>query len=53
MSSSSTYTIQEPPNIKIQRTEHVIYDERIEHPPAADLERWTKPLRGRFNSQSL
>jgi hypothetical protein len=21
--------------------------------PASDLERWTKPLRGRFNSQSL
>jgi len=28
-------------------------DECIWLLPASDLERWTKPLRGRFNSQSL
>ena len=39
MSSSSTYTIQEPSNIKVQRTGNVMYDEQIEPLSAADLER--------------
>jgi hypothetical protein len=38
-------------NIKIQRAGQIMPEVRTELLPAADLERWTKPLRGRFNSQ--
>jgi len=39
-------------NIQMQKTgaEAFVSPEIL---PASDLERWTKPLRGRFNSQSL
>ena len=39
------------PNTKIQRTGAEIFLLQLNLLPAADLGRWTKPLRGRFNSQ--
>jgi hypothetical protein len=39
MFSSLTYTIQKPPNIKIQRTVDLMYGERKVRMPGSDLER--------------
>jgi hypothetical protein len=40
----------EPPNIQMQRTGLYIMLLGIRNLPAADLGRWTKPLRGRFKN---
>jgi hypothetical protein len=42
-----------PSNIKIQKTGAEEVGNAQVRSPAYDLERWTKPLRGRFNSPTL
>jgi hypothetical protein len=52
MSSLLRNLIEAKANIQIQKTgaETLFIFKSL---PASDLERWTKPLRGRFNSQNL
>jgi hypothetical protein len=49
----SQICLQRLPNIQMQKTGAEAWLQFICILPASDLERWTKPLRGRFNSQNL